>query len=367
MGESPAAGVMTDDAERAELVAWLKDQGFTDEEIAASPAPMLLAARRTLGDDGTYVSARQISEESGLPLELLARFHRAAGLPQVDDPDAAVFMRADGDTATHVKRFLDLGIGPEQMLTVSRALADGLSRASEAMRAAALSTVLRPGVTELQSAQATQAIAAAAAPLIGPMIQDTLLMQLRRIAETEAVNAGERAAGAPLPGARMVAAAFADLVGFTRLGEELPPEDLERLADRLAVLAREVAQGPVRFIKTIGDAVMFVSTDAGALLDALLSLIAAAEADDSLPRLRAGMAYGAAVSRVGDWFGSPINLASRVTGVARPGTVLAAESAWDAIGEDVRFRWSVAGARHLKGIAGSVRLFRARRADDETG
>lgn len=363
MGESAAAGVMTDDAEHAELVAWLKEQGFTDDEIDASPAPMLLAARRTLGDDGSYVSARQISERSGIDLDLLKRFHRADGLADVEDPDAAVFMKADGDNAVHIKRFLDLGIDPDQLLTVSRALADGLSRASEAMRAAVLVTVLRPGATELQTAQATQTVAAAAAPLIGPMIHDTLLMQLRRIAETEAVNAAERAAGAPLPGARMVAAAFADLVGFTRLGEEVPPEELERLADRLAVLARDVAQGHVRFIKTIGDAVMFISTDSSELLDALLALIDAAEADESLPRLRAGMAYGAAVSRVGDWFGSPVNLASRVTGVARPGAVLVAEPARENIGDDDRFRWSTAGSRHLKGIAGTVKLFRARRAE----
>lgn len=360
MGDAATAGVMTEDAERAELVAWLEDQGFTDDEIVASPSPMLLAARRTLGDDGSYVSAREISERSGLDLDLLLRFHRAAGLPQVEDPDAAVFMTADGDTARHVKNFLDLGIDPEQMLTVSRTLADGLSRASEAMRAAALVTALRPGATELQTAQAAQALAAAAAPLIGPMIHDTLLMQLRRIAETEAVNAAERAAGAPLPGARMIAAAFADLVGFTRLGEELAPEELEQLAERLALLARDVAQGPVRFIKTIGDAVMFISTDTSALLDALLSLIDAAEADETLPRLRAGMAYGPAVSRVGDWFGSPVNLASRVTGVARPGSVLVAESAWENIGDDDRFRWSAAGSRHLRNVAGYVKLFRAR-------
>ena len=132
---------MTDDAE---LIAWLKEQGFTDDEIAASPAPMLLPARRTLGDDGTYVSARQISEQAGIELDQLIRFQRAAGLPHVDDPDAAVFMTADGATATHIKRFLDLGIDPEQVLTVVRVLADGLSHTSEAMRAAALGAALRP-------------------------------------------------------------------------------------------------------------------------------------------------------------------------------------------------------------------------------
>ena len=375
MGRPPTAGVVSFDVEssglldgltgeargqRAGLIPWLLEQGITVEEIRGSFAPMLLPARRALGDDGSYVSARQISDEVGLDVEQLMRFQRAAGLPQVEDPDAPVFMRPDGDTAVHIKRFLDLGIDPDQMLAVVRVLAEGLSRAAEEMRSAALRAVLHPGVSELEIAQASQVLVSVAAPLIGPMIQDMLLLQLRHTVEAEAVNAGERAEGVPLPGARMVGAAFADLVGFTRLGEELPPEDLEQLANRLAGLAREVVVAPVRFIKTIGDAVMFVSPDTSALLDVVLALIEAAAADEALPRLRAGVAYGSAVSRAGDWFGSPVNLASRVTSVARPGAVLAAESARAEIGDDERFGWSFAGAKRLKGVADDVLLYRAR-------
>ena len=179
--------------------------------------------------------------------------------------------------------------------------------------------------------------------------------------ETEAVNASERAEGTALPGARDVTVAFADLVGFTRLGEAVPPEDLERLASRLAELAHETAVPPVRLIKTIGDAVMLMCPDPVPLLDAMLDLVVAAEESD-LPQLRVGIASGSAVSRAGDWFGSPVNVASRVTGAARPGAVLVAESTREAVGENDRFAWSFAGARHLKGIRGETKLFRARRA-----
>jgi adenylate cyclase len=231
------------------------------------------------------------------------------------------------------------------------------------MRSAALGAVLHPGVSELEIAQASQLLVRVAAPLIGPMIQDTLLLQLRRTLQAEAVSASERAEGMPLPGARMIGAAFADLVGFTRLGEELPPEDLEQLANRLAGLAREVAVAPVKFIKTIGDAVMLVSTDIAALLDAVLTLMEVAEDDGKLPRLRAGVAYGSAVSRAGDWFGSPVNLASRVTAAARPGAVLVAESAHADIVDDPRFHWSYAGPKRFKNITGDVKVYRARRAE----
>jgi adenylate cyclase len=349
--------------QRAELVSWLVGQGIGVEEIQHSFAPMLLPACRALGDDGSYVSARQISEETGLDLEQLIRFQHAAGLPQVDDPDAEVFLRPDAATAVHIKRFLDLGIDPDDMLSVIRLLAEGLSHAAEEMRSAALGAVLHPGVSELQIAQGAQAWLSGAAPLLGPMIEDMLLLQLRRTLQSEAVSASERAEGMPLPGARMIGAAFADLVGFTRLGEELPPEDLEQLASRLAGLAREVAVAPVKFIKTIGDAVMFVSTDTAALLDAVLALMEVAEADGHLPRLRVGVAYGVAVSRAGDWFGSPVNLASRVTSAARPGAVLVAESAHAEIGDDPRFGWSYAGPKRFKNITGDVKVYRARRAE----
>ena len=133
------------------------------------------------------------------------------------------------------------------------------------MRQAVLEAVLQPGATELQIAQAYEAMVRQVAPMLGPLCEDVLRVQLRHTIETEAVNVAERAAGS-VPGARSVAVAFADLVGFTRLGEAVPPAQLETLANRLSVLARDVASPPVHFIKTIGDAVMLASVDPVALL-----------------------------------------------------------------------------------------------------
>jgi adenylate cyclase len=352
-------------AERAELIEWLLEQGVTADEIRTAEPVMLLASRRILGDDGSYVSTREICETYDIDLDLLQRVQRAIGLARVDNPDAAVHMRADGVAAAHVKKFLDVGLDPDHLVQVVRVLAEGLSHAAEVMRYTALAAILQPGVTELEIAKRSQALVSQIAPLLGPWIEDMLLMHLRHQMETEAVNASERAAGAPLPGARHIAVAFADLVGFTRLGEEVPPEDLGQLANRLADLARDVAVPPVRFIKTIGDAVMFICTEPARLLDAVLKLVEITDGDNDFPRLRAGIASGSAVCRAGDWFGSPVNLASRVTAVARPGAVLAAESTRDELGDDAGFSWSFAGARHLKGIKGEVKLYRGRRGDSD--
>jgi adenylate cyclase len=180
---------------------------------------------------------------------------------------------------------------------------------------------------------------------------------LRHSFENEAVGAAERASGT-LPGGRPITVAFADLVGFTQLGEALPPEELSEVATRLANLTRDVVTEPVHFVKTIGDAVMLVSPDAQMLLTAVLEVMEGAAAE-GLPRLRAGVASGLAVTRAGDWYGSPVNLASRVTSAAPPGAVLVAESARAEIGDVAGIAWSFAAARHLRGVQGEVRMFRA--------
>jgi adenylate cyclase len=81
----------------------------------------------------------------------------------------------------------------------------------------------------------------------------------------------------------------------------------------------------------------------------------------NFPRLRVGLAFGHAVNRAGDWYGSPVNLASRVTGAAPPGGVRVIESAREAIGDPAGIEWSAPEARHLKGIRGEVRLYGAHR------
>lgn len=353
-------------AQRAELVEWLLARGISADQIRHADVPLLLPTRRLVGDDGTYISTREVSEQTGLDVALVQRLQRAMGLPTVDDVDAPVLLRADAEAMGFADRLLELGIDPDQIVLITRILAEGLGRAADVLRYTALAAVLTPGCTELETAKASEALTAEAAPLIGPLMRDMLFVQLRHSLLTEAVSPSERAEGVPLPGARLVTVAFADIVGFTRLGEAVPPEDLERLANRLAEAAREVAVGPVRLIKTIGDAVMFVSADAAVLLDAVLRLVSDTETDESFPRLRVGLATGMAVRRAGDWFGSAVNLASRVTGAARAGTVLVAESTRTAIadadGDPERFSWSFAGARHLKGVRGEVKLFRVRHA-----
>ncbi len=114
----------------------------------------------------------------------------------------------------------------------------------------------------------------------------------------------------------------------------------------------------MRLVKTIGDAAMLVSPDPLPLLNAATALLGAAASDDLLPELRAGIALGPALHRFGDWYGAPVNLADRITEVARPGSILTIKSVRDACQQHYRF--SHAGKQKFKGLRQPVALYRAR-------
>ena len=110
-------------------------------------------------------------------------------------------------------------------------------------------------------------------------------------------------------------------------------------------------------VKSIGDAAMLVSDDADCLLAAALELVEAVEGEgDRFPSVHAGLALGEALPRGGDWYGHPVNLASRITDFAMPGSVVAAAEVREAT--DGNYDWSRIGRRRLKGIKENVELFR---------
>ena len=95
------------------------------------------------------------------------------------------------------------------------------------------------------------------------------------------------------------------------------------------------------------------------MVGAALQLIAAAEAEgQQFPWLRAGIASGPTLPQAGDYYGRAVNLASRLTNVARPGSVVLDEATKDAAGDN--FDYSYVGERRLKGLDYRVKIFRAR-------
>jgi adenylate cyclase len=353
-----------DRATRLELLEQLSADGISLDELRAATRDgrlLFVGAERMISGIPRY-STRQVSERAGVSPEFVMALRRANGLP-VPDIDAVVCSEADIDGALLARRFQEAGVSEEQQLAVVRVLGRGLAQAAEVMRATVLELALEPGASEAQLARRIAAQVEGFMPLIGPMLEQMARLHLRHMVRTEAISAAERADGM-LPGAREVTVAFADLVGFTRLGEEVDAGELGRVAQRLVGLTVEHLRGQVRLVKTIGDAAMLVSPDAPTLLEVALDLVDAADAEgEDFPQLRIGVASGAALSRAGDWYGRPVNIASRITTIARPGSVLATRAVRDASGNG--YRWSSAGARSLKGVDEPVRLYRVRRARGE--
>ena len=349
---------------RLELLEQLHGEGCSLEELRDAVAAgrlTLLPVERALAGEGPRYTAREIAELAGIELESLQRFSSALGVPY-GDPDEPRGTEADLEAARRIKAFLDAGLPEDGMLQVARTIGMGTARIAEANRELIIRTLTQPGDTERDVALRFAAAAEYMLPLAGPTVvyalQAHLLEQIRR----DVIGATALASG-EIGGTVELTVCFADLVEFTRLGEEIAPEELGMVAGRLEEMASAVAEPPVRLVKTIGDEVMLVSPEPEPMVTAALALIHAAEQEgQQFPWLRAGIASGPTLPQSGDYYGRPVNLASRLTNVARPGSVVLDEATKEAVGD--AFDYSYVGERRLKGLDYRVKLFRARRPDE---
>ncbi len=355
--EGPARGA------RRELLERLAGEGVPLGELREAVEGgrlALLPVERAIAGPGPRYTPREIAEQVGLELEVLQRTSAAFGVPY-PDPDERSVTEADLEAAQRIKAFYDAGLPEEGMLQVARTVGMATARIAEANRDLVTRTLMQPGDTERDLALRFAAAAEHMLPLFEPTLfyafRAHMLEQIRR----DVIGAADLAAG-ELGGTPEIAVCFADLVGFTKLGEQVETEELGLIAGRLDELATAVAEPPVRLVKLIGDAAMLVSTDTAAMVEAALRMVEAADEEgDEFPRLRAGIAHGSVHVQAGDYYGRPVNLASRLTGIAKPGSVLVDAAAKDAAGEG--YGYSRAGEKRLKGFDTRTKLYRARRND----
>ncbi len=346
------------------------------EELAADGVPLedlrkaveedrlaLIPVERVLEREGRRYTAAEVAERAGVEEDVLRRNRLALGLAD-PGPGEPAFTEEDLEAAQRFAALRGAGLPDEGILEVSRVIGLALAQVAAASRALVTGSALAEGGTEAEIARRLAEGARRLGPMMGPVLEYVLNLHLREQVRSDVIGRAEIASGR-LPGAQEITACFADLVGFTKLGEELPPEELGAITGRLSELASDVADPPVRLVKMIGDAAMLVSPDNDALVDAALDLVARSEGEgEGFPPLRAGLARGPALARGGDWYGRPVNLASRITAIAFPGSVLVSEEVKDVVSNG--HRWSFAGERRLKGIDGRVKLHRVRVEEDET-
>jgi adenylate cyclase len=270
----------------------------------------------------------------------------AMGFAQVP-PDETAFTELDVDALRTAVGLRNSGVvDTDTLLVLARAMGQGLARLAEAQVG-----VFRGQAADMTADQAHAAAVEAAADVL-PGLERLMVHVWRRqfAAATERSFATLFGGGHP-----ELAVGFVDLVGFTQTSRESDAHDLAVLLERFEreTSLRVTAYGG-RVIKMLGDEVLFVTDEVTSAAEVALETVAAHAADERLPEVRAGVALGPVLSRLGDVFGEPVNLASRLTAEARPGSVLVDRHAAAALAGDSSY--SLVPLQHR-----SVRGYRALR------
>src|SRR4051812_33822951 len=273
-------------AARARLLDELHEQGMSVDElrrVVAEDKLVLAPVARALSSEARY-TAREIAEKASVEPAVLAASRRALGLPVPGDDDR-VYGEKDLQAAVLGAQNRNVGFPDEDALEVARVLGQGMARYAEATRALVGQTFIEPGLDEYELAHRYRAVAEQLMPLAGPWLEHVFALHLQQVLRTDALTQEQRRAG-KLDDTQEAGIAFADLVGFTELGESVPGEELGSVGGGLSRRAGEAREPPVKLVKLIGDAVMLVSPEPAALLDVTLRLVDMAAEDPAFPPLR---------------------------------------------------------------------------------
>lgn len=287
-------------------------------------------------------------QRTGADEDLARALWRAMGFANVPD-EAVALTEADVVALAAINDFLQAsGISADTAIRFARLLGQTMSRVADALH-----SIVDHAIDEMDGLPPGENddLMVLAAQLVNPLIEQELSYLLRRHLYAGAIR---RIAGHDLEQPD-VTVGFADVVSFTRLSGKLAEADLAELLETFeATTADMITERGGRVIKLIGDAVLFVFDEPEPAARLALDLVASFGGDQ--PDLRVGLTHGPVLSRLGDLFGPPVNLASRLVSYARPGSVLVDQNFVDRLGpvEDLRLR--PIRPRDLKGI-GTTALY----------
>ena len=315
----------------------------------------LLPVERALGGVPRY-NAAEVAEQAGVDLELFLELRKSLGLA---DPDVEQRSYSDFDVKTmkSVRANLEMGMSVESIREINRVLGASLSQLAAVVERQFLATYLDPTLDEAEMAKRYAAITRATTPEFAFVLQHLFNLHLRDQMRADILGS-EQSIDFSRTRVRSRSASRTSSAS-RRSGSRSPPKSSARSPSASARSPSELVEPPVRLIKSIGDAVMLIAPEPRILLDTALLLMQAVEREPAdFPQLSVGLAYGEALDRAGDVYGPPVNLASRLSDVARPGSVLTTAKLQEDFPDD--YDWSNVGRRRFKGISEPVSIFRAR-------
>ena len=342
------------------LNRFLRRRGSTGAEIKSaidgSYLSLLVLDREIMPGERRYTLG-DLAERGGTDLGTARTIWRAIGFPDLAD-DATVFSDAD---VVAMRAFLQTFRAPwvgesslDRALPQARVLGAALARTADSVTddiAAAFASAHELGVSDDELAE--MLVERIDFDDIARLVSHVFRIQMRAALWRRLAGAS-----ADLPGTVTASVGFVDLVGYTALVNELDPDDVAALVSRFGELTHDtVVAGGGRVVKTIGDEVMFIADSVEAAAQIAVDLTVQSLRDDLLPATRAGIASGTMVSRDGDYYGPVVNLAARLTEMARPGTVLVSAEIGEALADDVHFTMRRISGRKVRDI-GRVDVFR---------
>ncbi|MBW3661740.1 MAG: adenylate/guanylate cyclase domain-containing protein [Actinobacteria bacterium] len=326
-GELPAfvADAIADSAvelteEDEETIEALVSLGVDEDEarraVRTGRVPLVLT-QQLFSDRRSYTLAR-IAGKSGVPESVLGEIRAALGLPVVDR-----YGRNELEWAREVAKLLET-IPVDTVIRGTRSR--GQAAWSMAMSDLALIRdelvipLRQSGADDLTVAVALAEMARRLEPISEKLVVATYRMVLEHVLSTEVAALAARGHEPEID----IAVGFVDVVGYTALSARIDPQGLDEVLDRFESRVIEVAASAleVAVVKYLGDAAMLVAPDTVTLVRVLLDLVRPIEALEEAP-LRAGVASGPVLVREGDYYGSAVNLAARLTDRARPWSLLA--------------------------------------------
>jgi len=338
-------------SERLEFLRWLAGLGFTLDEMIAGSKSTRFAAMA--GDQrlvpGTRLTRDQAVALSGADPDTFDRVVKAFGLQPIDgSPPGEIGITAD--EARSLAEFQHVGsmFSEDEALSFVRLVGSSLSRIAEAAVALFLTDVEAgmvaaqvPELTLAQNIYEAVGLLDGLAPRLDPLLRRHVLQAIER-SRRATIDQYERLR-------YRYAIGFVDLVGFTELSAAMDDSALIAfLRDFEAMAFDTVSSAGAQVVKLIGDEVMFVSDDASAACRAAVGLIDEfGPVDGERIRPRGGIAFGDVLVRGGDYFGSVVNLASRLVNEAVPGEVLVTSEVAAAASE---CSFDPAGRRMVKGF-----------------